>query len=128
MNREQLFAPVLDWLDAGAPHTQGFGFNMSYFNATFGGYEDHNQTPCGAVCCIAGALAQFNPEIPDQHITDVAEYLGMTSDEFEALFHAYDLEDGEVTTSHYYDDITPAVAADAIRQFLATGQIKWKVE
>ena len=91
--KTELFAPVLAWLEAGAPHTpEGIGFNMCSFDD-----EDHydfEQNSCGTACCIAGAVQKFN-KIPPTDLNSVwadinalGEKLGMSLQQILGLFFA----------------------------------------
>lgn len=112
--KAEMFTPVLEWLDAGAPHHVGFGFNMQWFknhdNDDFAGHS------CGTVCCIAGALREFNDLRGS--IYDAAERAGMTDGQLKELFYAWK---GPISLGK----ITPAEAAFAIRSMLETGEVKW---
>lgn len=113
--------PVLDWLEAGAPHkTTGFGFNMGHFNL-----NDHT---CGTVCCIAGAVQQFN-KLPEPNTGDaiedcrvIAKAIGLTAEQASVLFMA----DGYCHSSHeFMADVPPEEAARTLRRFMETGEIEW---
>lgn len=119
-----MFEPVLAWLDAGAQHENGVGFNMAHFR-TPSAY-DYADTSCGTACCIAGALAQFNgiktcPQAVGG-IGDVARALGMTPEQEHYLFWGTDVNDEPFVE---LESITPSMAAKTIRHFLATGEVEW---
>ncbi len=119
-----MFEPVLTWLDAGAQHVSGVGFNMTQFQ-TPSAY-DYADAKCGTACCIAGALAQFNGikvrAGANQGIGDVAKALGMTPEQEYYLFWGTDVNDDPIVN---LGSITPAMAAKTIRHFLATGEVEW---
>lgn len=122
MKTNDYLAPVLAWLEAGAPHTtqNPFIFDMATFQ---------EKRSCGTACCIAGAVAQFNKLITTSEEDDaisqcfeIGEKIGLTFDQsqklfFPSCFHGYDLE-----------DIPIRVAADTLRHFMATGEIVWPEE
>ncbi len=124
-----MFEPVLTWLDAGAPHTNGVGFNMDQFRALHA--SDYANKDCGAACCIAGALAQFNGLNTKDYVEGVGEQLGMSDDDVRRLFYA---DNGEYAEDCLHcgnmvggdlSIITPTMAAATIRHFLATGEVEW---
>lgn len=136
---------VAKWLEAGAPHTATpggipvTGFDMSRGVAIDG---------CGTVCCIAGAVCQF------EGVTNAAvagmlaaregnwgelcwggtggvamqaqEILGLTSEQADSLFtpegySSDEWEDG-------YRLLTAALAARVIRHLIATGDVNWELQ
>ena len=138
--KTELFAPVLAWLEAGAPHTpEGIGFNMCSFDD-----EDHydfEQNSCGTACCIAGAVQQFNRLPPTDlnsvwsDINALGEKLGMSLRQILGLFFAAD----ELTSEEWGDypntgallkdadlnKVTPAMAAKTLRHFMEAGKVVW---
>lgn len=117
--------PVLKWLEAGAPHNPKAklaGFDMSSFKAPPSG--------CGSVCCIAGAVAQFNKSVaPKPHVRSsidrcyaVGKNIGLTDAQSNKLFFAEN-EYGPVYSELY--DIPVGHAAATLRRFMETGEIVW---
>lgn len=102
-------APVLIWLEAGAPSTTlGLDFNMLHFHRY------------GTDCCIAGACAQFNrltltsPACdPVGQCYEVGRIIGLTSKQTDNLFFPED------------QTISPETAAHALRTFMETGTADW---
>lgn len=119
--KAEFFAPVLAWLDKGAPHTNDVGFNMGFVH---GGSQDFAENPCGTACCIAGAVILFNKlekQFPPywwhtQLTYPLGEFLGMNYEQVDQLFYAGGAQLAE---------ITPAEAAQAIRSMLETGEAQW---
>lgn len=120
MTLDEYFAPVLAWLDAGGNHE--LGFNMNYYSETeVSIYEesvDYSGRHCGTVCCIAGALNQFNglgiytgDSIEDCYT--VGETIGMEYDDIRDLFFMSNLPEG----LNMDETTTPAEAAATIRHF-----------
>lgn len=126
MTKEEWFKPVLDWLDAGARHTN-YGFNMDYTHKT-GGY-DYTGTPCGTAMCIAGAIAQFNGLNTRLLPEEVAEVIDISEQDGARLFYAsnddyYGVAD-MLPEGTKFEKITPQWAARVIRHYLATGEVDW---
>lgn len=115
--RERL-VPVIKWLERGAPHEKGVaGFDMGVGVL---------HTQCGAVCCIAGALCQFNHPFNGRYNMGEEEHwdtvvgqaiylLGVSVGTARELFRPEGIN----------DHITPTIAAATLRHFLATGEIDW---
>lgn len=126
--KTELFAPVLAWLKAGAPHTKdrNIFFNMNHFALKGTPNPDPDTNHCGTACCIAGAVNQFNKlgvtiEDSIEACYAIGHQIGMTADQIENLFF------GEVAgyRDYYLEDIPPALAADMLEQFIATGYAPW---
>ena len=124
MSPSDYLRPVLEWLEAGAPHETSVGnltFNMDYFTTYNPGPEEFPNR-CGTACCIAGATQQFN-NIP---ITDdispiiqsyaLGKAIGLTRKQSKALF---------IPEHKLLNHITPEEAAATLRRFIETGKIKW---
>lgn len=114
-----LLDPVLEWLDAGAPHSESkLGFNMGYTITHEG--PDYAGNSCGTAVCIAGALMLFHGETysPSLILHNAQQMLGITEDEGNDLFCPWD-------GIGPLEELTPAMAAGTIRQFIATGVIDW---
>ncbi len=134
MDRKKLeayFAPVLAWLDAGAPHkvvgfSDNLGFNMNHFVSSFA--EDHKGNECGTACCIAGAVTLFN-KMRDVFTSPetVGFRLGMDKDDAAELFYAnaYCAEGDFGFDNDKFESISPDHAARTIRHYLATGVVDW---
>lgn len=148
MSKQTLNIAALDrvakWLEAGAPHTATpngppvTGFDMSRGVAV-------DDAGCGTVCCIAGAVCQFegvtNAEAT-QLIADgggelewffsygvavqAQEILGLSSEQADSLFipvgcNADKWEDD-------YRPLTAELAARVIRHLIATGDVNWELQ
>ena len=118
--------PVLNWLEAGAPHETPAGvltFNMAFFRES-----DPSQwkipNHCGTVCCIAGATQQFNKiEIPNKLSANnqcyaLGKAIGLTDEQTADLF---------IPEHKPLAQITPDEAAATLRRFIETGEIKWEI-
>ena len=116
--KKEMFTPVLDWLDAGAPHDYGMGFHMSVVLEP--DKEDFAGHHCGTVACIAGALWYFHKLKVPADPYQIATLVGMTPEQAGNLFYM---------ENHHKDiwieNITPIEAAFAIRSMLETGEVKW---
>lgn len=139
---------VAKWLEAGAPHTATpggipvTGFDMSRGVAIDG-------EGCGTVCCIAGAVCQFegvtNAEAAGMLAADeeenwgelswrgvggvatqAQEILGLTSEQADSLFtpSGYNSDKWE----YDYRPLTAALAARVIRHLIATGDVNWELQ
>lgn len=116
----RMLDPVLAWLDRNAPQNP-VGFNMAYVRQS--NTHDYAKNHCGTVCCIAGAVAEFNDLDPHATLGEIEHQLGMTTVEGDALFLGMDQE-GDILIS--FDDVTPAIAAKTIRNFITTGEVTWE--
>ena len=123
---------VIEWLERGARHFERNGAVIEGFDMGVGvEYRD-----CGAVCCIAGALCQFNEPF------EVGKYGleqdwrggdGVRARAARLLGFDCDSPDGQGRTiavrlfreNRENDHITAAVAAATLRHFLATGELDW---
>lgn len=136
---------VAAWLEAGAPHV--VEHNISEFNMQVGVSflsEAENQKAltnpsCGSMCCIAGAVCQFeetfkvenatNPttingknvgEVSWRQVMNVAtDLLGISDEDADALFMPNGFE---------HRTISARTASAVIRHYLATGEIDWDRE
>jgi hypothetical protein len=127
---KQALIDVALWLEAGAPHKGDVdGFDLSVGVAM-------RDPACGTVCCIAGALVQFNEPVTEklksqmEYDDDDHEYnwgtvfrrgmaiAELTEEQAEALFEP-DVWDRS--------EVTPAEAARVIRHFVETGEVDWGV-
>ena len=121
MTPQQYLKPVLDWLEAGAPHTK---HNLTFNMAQFAGPRAN----CGTVCCIAGATAQFNGlETESDNAAgqcfEIGDMIGLTREQANKLFFA----DG-FGRNYLLEDIPVEVAAETLRNFMKTGEIVWPEE
>jgi hypothetical protein len=103
-------AQIATWLEAGAPHVNTpsgklVGFNMANVDVI---------TPCGTMCCIAGALSHFNPAAEN------AWNLTYDGNHGSALFMPPDYR-----IDPSYND--PTRAARVIRHFIETETVDWSV-
>lgn len=111
---------TLAWLKAGAPHEDNIGFNMDYVsnqaNDVLTDFSGNNV--CGSVCCIAGAIGQFNkfdrPSVADESLQIMYPDLHLHD-----LFYPWD-------DSFSYSSITPQDAAEVLEHFMKTGEIIWE--
>lgn len=123
---EKLFAPVLEWLDQGAPHVGDRGFNMQFFESHPEDAVDYAGHECGTAMCIAGAIKQFNPAAfsADRDLESISRALGPWASR---MFYGENFVAGDWSfKSVALDKITPKMAADTIRGFLATGNVIWE--
>lgn len=126
---EARLVEVIQWLDRGAPHESRHGQDVRGFDMDFGVMRV-DEGGCGAVCCIAGAICQFNEPFQLSDLYDESEadwrgsegvmarasrLLGITGGTADELFRP----------SEDNDQITPAVAAKTLRHFLDTGNVVW---
>lgn len=132
----QAFAKTLAWLEAGAPHVDIpgdgtlLGFSMNRWKIEFSpaligsmAYDAYKQAgviaaddnSCGTVCCMAGAVLQFELLGKGHILHDVRALLGMSHQDFSELF--------EPTGFCHISD--PAVAAKVLRHYIDTGEIDW---
>lgn len=123
---EEMLTYVAEWLESGAPHTDGvLGFYMDV-----GVMRDG----CGTVCCIAGAVCQFFKPFDlsgeesgaeayfygeNGVFVRAQEMLGMNEDDAGKLFTPRGVD---------WENVTPEHAAKVIRHFIATGEVNWKLE
>lgn len=127
--KTELFLPVLEWLEAGAPHKNEHGlvFNMESFFYSEG--EAWDKEHCGTACCIAGAVNQFNKLNVDNYSADAAcyeigELIGMTKKQVDNLF----LGHTPAGLTYPLDAIPPQLAASVLRTFIETGYAPWPEE
>jgi hypothetical protein len=124
----RILGRVLRWLEAGAPHVDSKGRVVDGFDM---GYAVE-VGDCGTVCCIAGAVCQFEGlgELTDRGEMDyfrqseplAVEALGIPYKEARALFMPFDKYDVEAV------ELTPAVAARTLLHYIRTGQVVWEQE
>lgn len=121
MNKERL-EEVAQWLEAGAPERK---FNMNRLLDTSMSSADKNW--CGTECCIAGyVVTRYKPfklnlfRIEE----DATELLGLEPEVSDALFYPKILGTGEQVG--YLDDITPAEAAQAVRNVMEHNNPLWE--
>ena len=128
---------VLQWLDAGAPEAPVVdggaqlppvvAFDMS--NGVAAKYDGLGSN-CGTVCCIAGAVCQFNQPY-NLRSRSAASYwasggvhyramnlLGISDTDAEGMFTPN-------SDKFQWSSITPEVAANMLRAYLASGVIDW---
>ena len=129
----EIFKPVIEWLDAGAPHkdlseeVKDLGFNMEhsiYSGSSLDRPFDQANNVCGTACCIAGAAVLFNPKVfsdAEQGVLSyVAERIHLTAENKHALFNTFG-EGFDIP----FENITPAIASATIKRFLETGIVTW---
>lgn len=127
---KQALIDVAVWLEAGAPHKGDVaGFDLSV------GVEMRDPA-CGTVCCIAGALVQFNEPVTEKLKAQMenddydSEYNWSTI--FERGMEIAGLDDDDASALFEPDvwdrsEITPAQAALVIRHYVATDEVNWDV-
>lgn len=124
MNIERLEI-IAEWLEAGAPHRDGQGFNMETWSKK--DHTDYAGAKCGTVMCIGGAANQFFGEgtaglaMVDEPGVGI-EILGLTRKQTVALFYPYVLG---ALSSRNWSSITPQHAARVIRHLIATDEVDW---
>lgn len=119
--REKLTS-VIDWLQTEEAKDE---FDMLVFTQT---------VACGTACCIAGKIYLDNEaEIENDFCQDstwiqpenVGYWLGLDEDVQNALFYGWN---GSIDGTDQWvnlQTITPKMAAETIRLFLETGEVKW---
>jgi hypothetical protein len=123
VNTERLNEVAL-WLETGAPERH---FNM---NQMLG--PNPNRDPlnwCGTECCIAGyVVTRYQPgSIGFDNIAHKArDLLGLNDDVADALFYPRELGSEENINSVSWDDITPAQAAQAVRNVIGLNDPCWE--
>ena len=118
--RERLIE-IAEWLEAGGDARGTVaGFNMS---------DWRNVTNCGSVCCIAGALVEFEAQRTGATVAHVLASVG-------GGFHQTGEYLAEMDFNSAYDlfippeelnfgRITPDEAAATVRGYLETGDVSW---
>ncbi|MNC38714.1 hypothetical protein D3C75_873360 [compost metagenome] len=127
---------VLQWLDEGAPEAPVVTLTGSElppvvaFDMSNGVAAKRADPRCGTVCCIAGAVCQFNQPYNLRHRTTASYWavdgvhdrakglLGISAEDADGMFTP---DSDEVQWS----SITPEVAANMLRAYLASGVIDW---
>lgn len=128
MNKE-LLIQTINWLEAGAPERRfDMGKMIEY---------DTDEPPtnwCGTTCCIAGYVwqtAHTPDDIPpglylywDTIERQAATLLGLNFNVAHRLF--YPSSSDNIAYPEDWDTITPAQAAQAIRNVMAHGEPRWE--
>lgn len=114
---------VAEWLEAGAPHVDAKGRHLDEFDMNYTVADGS----CGTMCCIAGAIYQFE-HLTGSNVTACAgDYAGLSSENAFNLFFPWERLSQEYPALD--DNAKPfsdkAVAARTIRTFLETGEIDW---
>jgi len=127
---------VARWLEQGAPHEiLDNGMDVRWFCMDVG----VNFTECGAVCCVAGAVVEFNDpydvdlirasrneagEMPWDSVRDRAmTLLGLDPySAMESQFATKLFRDGGTENEW----ITAEIAAQVLRYYLETGELDWE--
>lgn len=126
MNLERLNI-IAEWLEAGAPHKNGYGFNMNTWYST--DETDYANNECGTVMCIGGAAQQFfgGPSSfksdYDEDIMSAGELLGLDYDTAHSLFYPPDDKNYYDPTSYYCKG--PKEVAEVVRHLMETGEVDW---
>jgi hypothetical protein len=142
MNVDKLVR-VAEWLEAGAPTVGKLaGFNMADtieyapFSSATQNDGRHMEHQCGTICCIAGAVVQFElqeiyGEMADNDdavmvkhefvvgksiLTTAADIIGIDDDTADRLF---------VPAGVSLHNATPEQGATVIRELIATGEVNW---
>ena len=126
---EARLVEVIQWLERGAPHETHHGQVVRGFEMDFGVVRV-DEGGCGAVCCIAGAICQFNEpfqlsDLYDESEVDWRGSEGVMARAMDMLGVSYEIADKLFRQSGSNDHITPAVAARTLRHFLDTGDVVW---
>lgn len=139
---------VAKWLEAGAPHTATpGGIPVTGFDMSRGVAIDVKG--CGTVCCIAGAVCQFEGVTNAEAgmlaekgwgelgwwgtggvASQAQEILGLTSEQADNLFmpEGYNSDEWEDEWEDDYRPLTAALAARVIRHLIATGDVNWELQ
>lgn len=124
---EARLVEVIQWLERGAPHETHHGQVVWGFNM-YVGVAHPGEGGCGAVCCIAGAICQFNDPFSlwdEESEVDWRGPEGVMDRAMDMLGVSYELADKLFRPGEDNDHITPAVAAKTLRHFLDTGDVVW---
>ena len=124
---EARLVEVIQWLERGAPHETHHGQDVRGFDMDFGVMRV-DEGGCGAVCCIAGAICQFNDPFSlsdEESEVDWRGSEGVMARAMGMLGVSYEIADKLFRPSEDNDHITPAVAAKTLRHFLDTGDVVW---
>jgi hypothetical protein len=126
------------WLEAGAPHVGDvLGFNLSVgVKARY----DHETNTCGTVCCIAGAIVQFNePVLKREELKEWVDNIpwGETGNEYGygTVFRRASrlAEISECQALELFEpsmdrsEVLPEQAAKVVRHFMETGAVDWDI-
>ena len=109
------------WLEAGAPERH---FNMNRLLDVHGTVDTNW---CGTECCIAGYVVTrwADPKRVWDIEATAAKLLGITPQVADALFYPKDMQTDEQVPSSW-DEITPAQAAQAVRNVMKYNDPKWE--
>lgn len=131
MNRE-LMELTINWLEAGAPERR---FNMCKMIE----YDDIDNVPdnwCGTACCIAGYVWQQNKTPLDINVglysfwdtieKQAAEMLDLDFPTAHRLFYPASSTAPHDSYPGSWDQITPAQAAQAVRNVMQRGEPHWE--
>jgi len=128
---------VQQWLAGGAKHTEVELNGEKLPPITrFSIHQTIRKDDCGTVCCIAGAVCQFNEPFD---IRDMSAYRWVAFYEGESEEHEgvsaraqnllgicfTDAVELFEPSSIDWDCISPAVAAECLKVYLETGEIDW---
>ena len=127
MNKE-LLQQTINWLEAGAPERR---FDMGKMID----YDDKPNNWCGTTCCIAGYVwqQQNSPsDVPTHNIYEfwnqievqAAAMLGLKPAIAHRLFYPSSSDNRSYPGE--WEEITPAEAAQAIRNVMAYGEPRWE--
>lgn len=116
---------VAEWLEAGAPHVNIDGRHIDDFDMNYTVSKAGNN--CGTVCCIAGAVYQFEGLAGYDICHSAADYMGLSSENaFNLFFPWEELSDDYPALGDNPEPFSDkAVAARTIYTFLETGEIDW---
>lgn len=149
-----LIHDIINWLEAGAPHV-GTLHGFDYGNWI----KADPESECGTLACIAGAAIQFSADDfkydafrreyrHNGHlylVFDVEQearaLLNLTESEAELLFYPFDIHNGDLEDTPYYDpdlplssfplswtrDLNPEQIAVVLKHFAETGDINWEL-
>lgn len=109
------------WLEAGAPERN---FNMNRLLNLQGNAENNW---CGTECCIAGYVVSRwgNPNLCIE--SQACKLLGISSNVADALFYPRELNNPEEQiNSTAWENITPAQAAQAVRNVMEHDDPHWR--
>lgn len=123
---------VAAWLEAGAPHVQlENGLQVDHFNME---YAVQVEPGCGTVCCIAGAVCQFEGLGLANRDEDgsldwngeggafdlASDYLDISYEQSREMFCPWNSFSGDEESFN-----SSARGAAVIRYFLETGEVDW---
>lgn len=122
-----LIHKIIEWLEAGAPHTEISPTNILEGFDFAAWISDTPGSDCGTTACIAGAAVQFatkdfeydpeereyrrNGQMVSAYDTgdEAQALLGLTDEQKDLLFYPFELDNEDLKGTHHHD---PAMSDD----------------